>query len=104
MTHIPRLVMTHILHLAMTASPSRETDPKEPSKAPSEFVIANKFIDNLKNAFLNNPEELNPDIIERLRSPPEYTLELDPDERLSIDLFLSIANASEKHISPLELL
>ncbi|KAJ7892330.1 hypothetical protein B0H14DRAFT_3675912 [Mycena olivaceomarginata] len=95
---------THILHLAMTASPSRETDPKKPSKTPSEFVIANKFIDNLKNAFLNNPEELNPDIIERLRNPPEYTLELDPDERLSIDLFLSITNASEKHISPLELL
>jgi hypothetical protein len=53
---------------------------------------------------LNNPEELDPDIIERLRNPPEYTVELDPDERLSIDLFLSITNASEKHIIPLELL
>jgi hypothetical protein len=64
--------------------------------SPKEFIIANKFIAGLQNAYLNNPEELDRDIIQRLQNPPEYTPELDRDERLSIDLFLSVSNASEE--------
>ncbi|KAJ6622998.1 hypothetical protein B0H10DRAFT_2213999 [Mycena sp. CBHHK59/15] len=42
------------------------------------------------------PKELNPDIIERLKNPPQYTPTLNADKHLSIDLFLSVSNASEE--------
>jgi hypothetical protein len=79
----------------------RETDPQGP-KPPTEFIIANKFIESLKDAFLNNPEELDPDIIERLQNPPTYTPELDPDERLSVPSFYPSRMHRKMHIIPLE--
>ncbi|KAJ3925070.1 MAG: hypothetical protein NXY57DRAFT_1051750 [Lentinula lateritia] len=64
---------------------------------PSDFVpsiddirIANKFIDNLRDASLQN-------IIEQLRCPLAKEVKLtNPDHRLSVDIFLSITTAAEK--------
>lgn len=41
-------------------------------------------------------EPLDPEFIHRIRNPPSGLLELTPDDRLSIDLYLAMNNASEK--------
>ncbi|KAJ7017467.1 hypothetical protein C8F04DRAFT_1244092 [Mycena alexandri] len=62
-----------------------------------DFQITNHFINALRDARLDDPaENLDPDIIEQIRNPPQNPPTLTPDERLSIDLFLSITNASEQ--------
>ncbi|KAJ3861227.1 hypothetical protein EV359DRAFT_47618 [Lentinula novae-zelandiae] len=72
---------------------------------PSDFVpsiddirIANKFIDNLRDASLQSElEPLDEDIIEQLRCPLAKEVELtNPDHQLSVDIFLSITTAAEK--------
>ncbi|KAJ7453046.1 hypothetical protein B0H11DRAFT_2201145, partial [Mycena galericulata] len=76
-----------------TPSPSPDPNsdpPTEPEPVIEEFIITNKFIDGLRSASLDDGDELDPDFVERLRNPPEYTPELDADERLSVDLFLSL--------------
>ncbi|KAJ6622160.1 hypothetical protein B0H10DRAFT_2214525 [Mycena sp. CBHHK59/15] len=77
-------------------APECEPQVQEPESQIEEFRITNKFIDALRHAHLDNPEELNPDIIERLKNPPQYTPTLNTDKHLSIDLFLSVSNASEE--------
>lgn len=82
--------------------------PGLPSQAPDElpeFVpiiedvsIALKFIELLKNASLDNEEEsLTTEVLDQIRGPFQEPLTLDnPDERLSLDLFLAVTNASEE--------
>ncbi|KAK6988338.1 hypothetical protein R3P38DRAFT_3444044 [Favolaschia claudopus] len=73
----------------------RSNDPDEtpdmPQSAISDIAIAQKFIELLKNARLDNPDELDPAIIERLKNPPSAIPILEPDQRLAVDLFLSIS-------------
>ncbi|KAK6971501.1 hypothetical protein R3P38DRAFT_2813734 [Favolaschia claudopus] len=70
-------------------------DPVSPDTNNSTANSPGRFIDNLRNASLDdNTERLDPELIERLRNPPRGVPELDADERLALDIFLSIANAS----------
>ncbi|KAJ7071905.1 hypothetical protein B0H15DRAFT_965693 [Mycena belliarum] len=84
---------------------SDEQRPPSPTNEPvpmgdvetsiKEFQLANKFIEGLRSATLDDErEDLDPDFVYRLRNPVTGTPELDEDERLSLDLFLSITNAS----------
>ncbi|KAJ7259045.1 hypothetical protein C8J57DRAFT_1515746 [Mycena rebaudengoi] len=84
--------------------PNSDPDPGRdhlgaPFVSPIDDIrIANKFIECLKNASLDNDEEkLPPDMLYQLRNPHETPLTLDnPDHRLSLDIFLSVSNASEE--------
>ncbi|KAJ7686280.1 hypothetical protein B0H17DRAFT_1013625, partial [Mycena rosella] len=80
----------------MQRPPSPTDDPLvEPHSSIEDFQITNKFIELLRTASLDDETEaLDPDIIYHLRNPPEEPPKLDADERLSIDLFLSVTNAS----------
>ncbi|KAF8177748.1 hypothetical protein K438DRAFT_1288561 [Mycena galopus ATCC 62051] len=67
----------------------------ELEKSFHEFGATNKFIAGLREATLEDEKEhLDPDLVHRLRHPIEGVPELDPDERLAIDIFLSLTNAS----------
>ncbi|KAJ7088471.1 hypothetical protein B0H15DRAFT_939305 [Mycena belliarum] len=59
-------------------------------------LITNRFIQCLQEATLSNPDELDADVIDRLENPPSHTPVLDADQRLAVDLFLSVTDASEK--------
>ncbi|KAJ7289478.1 hypothetical protein C8J57DRAFT_1493916 [Mycena rebaudengoi] len=78
-------------------SSSRSSSPTRPhfeSKI-EDIHITNLFIETLKNASLDDEKEnLDPDLVSRLRNPPKEPPTLTSDERLSIDLYLSISNAS----------
>lgn len=84
------------------APPIQEPAPPEtpPNVEPRTSRIADvnislKFIAALQNATLDNAG-LDPDLLHRIRNPPSSILSVDdPDERLSIDVFLAIGNASE---------
>ncbi|KAK6967045.1 hypothetical protein R3P38DRAFT_2544832, partial [Favolaschia claudopus] len=79
-----------------------DEDPRPPSPTDNPFAIppsaiedienANKFIKALENAAVD--DFLDADTVERLRNPLHEIPVLDSDERLAIDLFLSISNAS----------
>ena len=57
--------------------------------------IAQSFIEEIKNATLDNGK-LEPAATERLRHPDEEIVDLsDPDLRYSLDLYMSCINASE---------
>ncbi|KAJ7124579.1 hypothetical protein C8R43DRAFT_1135534 [Mycena crocata] len=68
----------------------------EPQSAIEEIAIANKFIEGLHLAHIDNSDMLDADIIEQLLNPPQFLPMLSPDERLAIDLYLAITNASEE--------
>lgn len=53
------------------------------------------FVEELKLATLNNGN-LASDTVMRLRQPIQEALNLDPDVRLAVDLFLSSINGSQK--------
>ncbi|KAF8183845.1 hypothetical protein K438DRAFT_1974872 [Mycena galopus ATCC 62051] len=85
--------------------PPQSPAPDEPQNLPDneleksfhEFGATNKFIAGLRNASLEDEKErLDPDLVHRLRNPIQGVLELDPDERLAIDIFLSLTNTSVK--------
>ena len=60
-----------------------------------DLKTACEFIDGLHNASLDD-ENLPEDVLARLRHPLEHPLDIDnPDIRLSVELFLSIGNASQ---------
>lgn len=62
-----------------------------------ELSIANRFIDALQNADLEN-SGLHPNVLERLRSPPQEIVDIDDRIlRLSLDIYLGLDNASENH-------
>ena len=60
-----------------------------------ELKIAQQFIENLKNATLDN-STLDYWVCEQLHNPPTSTVDdmLDPILRLSIDIYLAVGNAS----------
>jgi len=58
--------------------------------------LVQDFIEEIKNATLENGK-LNNDVIERLRNPDPEPVDIDdPDVRLSLDLYMSCINASEE--------
>ena len=81
--------------------------PGVPSDAPDhapdfipvmeDLLITNKFIQCLKEASLDNKhEQLDAEVLNQIRHPSQTLLTLDnPDDRLSIDIYLSVTNASE---------
>lgn len=88
---------------------SRDNDPprmeadaetNQPNFVPciDDIKIALKFIDALKTASLDSElEPLEKELLEQICHPPEEILTIDnPDHRLSLDIFLSISNASEE--------
>ncbi|KAJ6504331.1 hypothetical protein C8R47DRAFT_1210401 [Mycena vitilis] len=79
-------------------SPGAATDAEGSLPQMDDIRIANKFIECLRAASLDNEDEaLPPELLERLRNPPQTPLTLDsPDHRLSLDIFLSVSNASEE--------
>ncbi|KAF7378356.1 hypothetical protein MSAN_00261700 [Mycena sanguinolenta] len=78
----------------------RETPrPPSPSDNPwaEPHLITNEFIRALRNASLDsNKEKLDPDTLHRLRNPLQEPPTLNADERLSINIFLAVSNASEQ--------
>lgn len=61
-----------------------------------EAKITLEFVQKLREAKLNtNLEPLDNTFLERIRNPPTTLPELGPDQWLSIDIYLSITNASE---------
>lgn len=79
--------------------PIQEPTPPEPASFDhikiEDIKIALKFIAALQNATLDNAG-LDPDLLHQIRNPETNILTVeDPDDRLSIDIFLAIGNASE---------
>jgi hypothetical protein len=64
----------------------------------ADIIIASKFVELLKTASLDNEvKELSPAVLHQIRHPAEEVLTVeDPDHRLSIDVYLSVTNASEE--------
>ncbi|KAJ7933156.1 hypothetical protein B0H13DRAFT_1470139, partial [Mycena leptocephala] len=63
----------------------------------NDINISRKFIAALQNASLDSAtERLDPELLHQIRNPATHILTIDdPDDRLSIDMFLTIGNASE---------
>lgn len=61
------------------------------------IALTEHYIDLLKSASLDNcGPSLTPEILARLRAPPEYPVDIsNPDHRLSLDLFIAVTMASE---------
>jgi hypothetical protein len=79
--------------------PSPSDDPLvEPHLLPTsleDFKITNQFIQLLRTASLDEKHaDLDTETLQRLRNPPRELPILTADERLSIDLFLSVSNTS----------
>jgi hypothetical protein len=63
----------------------------------TDIQIALQFIELLRTAsFDNDLCKLDADTLERLKHPVTTPVELSPDERLSLDLFVSVQNASQE--------
>ncbi|KAJ7674086.1 hypothetical protein DFH06DRAFT_978706 [Mycena polygramma] len=77
-------------------APSPTDDPLvEPESSLEDFRITNKFIALLQTASLDDEHSsLDSDTLHRLRNPLQDVPTLDADERLAIDIFLSVSNAS----------
>ncbi|KIM71552.1 hypothetical protein PILCRDRAFT_40162, partial [Piloderma croceum F 1598] len=84
-------------------SDREQDDPRTGADVPvavpvriADLHIALSFIDALKSASLDD-ENLDAEVLERLRHPlQELVDDIDPDLRLSIDLFLSTSNSSQQ--------
>ncbi|OBZ71428.1 hypothetical protein A0H81_08373 [Grifola frondosa] len=87
--------------------PNHDANIIDPSELPSEALgdpptihleelkIAQKFIDALKNASLDD-DQLDPSVLDQLRNSVHAPLEIDdPDLRLSLDIYLAVSNASQ---------
>ena len=68
-----------------------------------DLLIASQFVELLKGASLDNVQEIgSSELAEQIRHASEEPLTLDdPDERLSIDLYLAVTSASEATYNPL---
>jgi hypothetical protein len=63
----------------------------------TDIQITLQFIELLKTASFNDDLcKLDADTLERLKNPVTTPVELSPDERLSLDLFVSVQNASQE--------
>ncbi|THU87219.1 hypothetical protein K435DRAFT_682055 [Dendrothele bispora CBS 962.96] len=62
-----------------------------------DIRIAYNFINELKSASLNSKvEPLDETLVQQIHSPPQTTLQItDPDDRLSLDLYLATTHSSE---------
>ena len=77
--------------------PDDETDGSSlPTIHLDDIRLSYKFIDLLKNASLDS-RQLDSEDVDRLRNPPTELIDLvdDADFHLSLDLFLSLSNASQ---------
>lgn len=79
--------------------PIQEPTPPEPASFEhikiEDIKISLKFIAALQDATLENAG-LDPDLLHQIRNPATNILTVEnPDDRLSIDVFLAIGNASE---------
>ncbi|KAJ7686204.1 hypothetical protein B0H17DRAFT_1160683 [Mycena rosella] len=74
-----------------------ELDGTEEMPVIPDINISLKFIAALQSAALNSSDEpLDPDLLHQIRNPATKILNVeDPDDRLSIDIFLAIGNGSE---------
>uniref|UniRef100_D8PU20 Uncharacterized protein n=2 Tax=Schizophyllum commune (strain H4-8 / FGSC 9210) TaxID=578458 RepID=D8PU20_SCHCM len=72
------------------------TDPPNFQPVIDDIKIAKKYIDALKDARLDSDlEPLSDELLEQIRNPDQEILSLDnPDNRLSIDIYLAVGNAS----------
>ena len=62
-----------------------------------DIKLAMRFIRALEIASLDDEMGLDPETIEYLRDAPQFPVEtIDPDLRLSLDLFLSVSNSSQE--------
>lgn len=85
-------------HAPIQATPDA---PDSPTSVIDDISIALKFISALKAATLDSTSEpLDPELLHQIRNPATEKLTVDdPDDRLSIDTFLAIGNASEASYS-----
>jgi hypothetical protein len=76
---------------------NEEVEPHHFESSLEDFQLANEFIHLLRHASLDDEEErLDPETLHRLRNPLCEPPTLDADQRLSIDIFLAVTNASEQ--------
>ncbi|KAL0563526.1 hypothetical protein V5O48_018541, partial [Marasmius crinis-equi] len=95
--------LSDTLQPASPPPPPQQTDftPLPPTESRIEEVkVTDQFVQLLQAATLSGPdgdiEGLPSDLVARLHSPPNEPLVLDDaDERLSIEVFLAVSNASE---------
>jgi hypothetical protein len=77
-----------------------ESSPDVPEAAAirvADLRTAIQFIHALESASLDD-ENLDAEVLHQLRHPPQEPIDsIDPDRRLSIDLFLSATNASQEN-------
>lgn len=80
-----------------------ERDVEDPTQANDftptieEVNISGLYIRELRQAHLDSAiEPIDADLLHRIRNPPSGPIHLTRDERLSIDLYLAINNASEQ--------
>ncbi|KAK0430282.1 hypothetical protein EV421DRAFT_1913079 [Armillaria borealis] len=74
-------------------SDTSDSECPHPKAHIDDIIIAHKFIDALKAA---SHADINPDILDQITDPPQYTPTLDPDDQLSLNVLLSVTNASEQ--------
>lgn len=61
-----------------------------------ELKVSLEFIRSLRNAQLDSAvEPIDPELLHRIHNPINEPAEIDADQRFSIDIFLSLTNASE---------
>jgi hypothetical protein len=81
--------------------PNLDIDALVESATLESIKMTLDFIRELKTASLDDGH-LASDVLERLRNPPSGPMELAPDERLSLKLFLSIQNTSQQVYSSIK--
>ncbi|KAF7314800.1 hypothetical protein MKEN_00954400 [Mycena kentingensis (nom. inval.)] len=88
-----------------TSNDSDGSEPSEPRtspppnahpKLPNDFRIVTKFIQFLRNASLDDEDEVEPDVAYAHRNPPTCPATVTEDEQLSIELYLATKNGSEE--------
>ncbi|KAJ7742395.1 hypothetical protein B0H14DRAFT_3515119 [Mycena olivaceomarginata] len=76
---------------------NEEVEPHHFKSSLEDFQLANEFIHLLCHASLDDKEEcLDPETLHRLRNPLCEPPTLNADQRLSINIFLAVTNASEQ--------
>ncbi|GAW10278.1 hypothetical protein LENED_012525 [Lentinula edodes] len=77
-----------------------EDDTQSPNFVPNidDIRISYKFINELRSAKLDSPiEPLDDTLLQQILDPPQHLLEVEnPDERLSLELYLATTHTSEE--------
>ncbi|KAJ7664814.1 hypothetical protein B0H17DRAFT_1143574 [Mycena rosella] len=84
-------------HTGATIAPQTLPGSETRTSQIPDINISLKFIAALQSAALNSSDEpLDPDLLYQIRNPATKILNVeDPDDQLSIDIFLAIGNGSE---------